>query len=119
MVLVLEGKAAEARAVADRVGDGGFRLIALALTEHALGHAKASQRALDEITRRGATLAAYQIAQIHAFRGDHERALEWLERAWSQRDCGPDMIAIDPLLRPLHGDPRFDALLRKMRLPVD
>jgi hypothetical protein len=29
------------------------------------------------------------------------------------------MMAIDPLFRPLHGDPRFDALLRKMRLPVE
>jgi TolB-like protein/tetratricopeptide (TPR) repeat protein len=119
VVLVLEGKAAEARAVADRVGDAGFRLIALALTEHALGHAAASQRALDEITRRGATLAAYQIAQIHAFRGDRGRALEWLDRAWRQRDSGLVMMAIDPLFRPLHGDPRFDALLRKMRLPVE
>jgi hypothetical protein len=45
-------------------------------------------------------------------------AFEWLERAYAQHDSGLLWMKVDPDLKNLHGDPRFAALLRKMRLPV-
>ena len=42
-----------------------------------------------------------------------------LERAYKQRDGGLAEMKGDPLLRNLHGDPRWPAFLKKMRLPVD
>jgi serine/threonine-protein kinase len=119
VVLVLEGKGAEARAAAERIALPEYRLVAVALADHLLGRTAASQRALDELTRRASDGAAYQIAQVHAFRGDRGRALEWLERAWIQRDPGLAWIPIDPMFRPLRGEPRFAELMRKLRLPVE
>jgi hypothetical protein len=43
--------------------------------------------------------------------------MRWLERAFTQRDSNLLMIKVDTALVPLNGDPRFQALLRKMNLP--
>jgi tetratricopeptide (TPR) repeat protein len=60
--------------------------------------------------------AAYNIAQVYAARGESDSAFEWFERAYIQRDPGLTEIKPQPLLRPLHADPRSGAFLRKMRL---
>jgi hypothetical protein len=41
------------------------------------------------------------------------QAFEWLNRAYAQRDGGLVDIKVDPLLRSLHGDPRYAALLER------
>jgi serine/threonine protein kinase/Tfp pilus assembly protein PilF len=58
---------------------------------------------------------AMGIAEIYTGLGDRERALDWLERAAAP---GAFMLylAIEPQLLPLHGEPRFQALLRKVGL---
>ena len=43
---------------------------------------------LPELTESFAETAAYQIAEVYAYRGDKDRAFEWLERARRQRDAG-------------------------------
>ena len=53
----------------------------------------------------------------YAQRGDHDRAIEWLERAYKQRDAALIEVFGDPLLDGLADDPRFKAFLRKMKLP--
>ena len=60
---------------------------------------------------------AYQIAQVYAWRGENDKAFEWLERAYRQRDGGLTYLPYDRLLASLHTDPRFRGLLRKLRLP--
>jgi tetratricopeptide (TPR) repeat protein len=92
-------------------------LLGIAMAEHTLGHAKDSQQALDEPIAKHALIVAYQIAEAFAWRGEKDRAFEWLERAQNQRDFGLIAIKTDPLLKSLHADPRFNALLRKMNLP--
>jgi serine/threonine-protein kinase len=62
-------------------------------------------------------MAAYSIAQVHAFRGQADLAFEWLERAYDQRDTGVPFIKNDRLMGGLVGDPRYKALLRKLKLP--
>jgi hypothetical protein len=54
---------------------------------------------------------------VHAYRGEPDAALTWLERAYEQRDSGMVFLKVDPLLRDLHSNPRFRALMRKMNLP--
>jgi adenylate cyclase len=59
--------------------------------------------------------AAYGLALIYVGLGDHNQALNWLEQGYREHDgfnIGP--IRIDPLLAPLHGDPRFEALAEKI-----
>jgi adenylate cyclase len=49
-------------------------------------------------------------------RPEKDRAFEWLQRAYQQRDSGLNGILYDPLLTGLVGDPRFKALLKKLKL---
>ena len=60
---------------------------------------------------------AYRDAEALAWRGEKDKAFEWLERAYQQRDGGLSEIKVDLLLDHLHADPRFNALLKKMNLP--
>jgi serine/threonine protein kinase/Tfp pilus assembly protein PilF len=113
---LLEGKADDALATYRKIDDDGFRLNGIAMTEHTLGHARASQQALDEAIAKHASDSAYQIAEAHAWRGENDGAFEWLERAYAQGDGGLAEAKIDPLLESLHEDPRYKALLRKLNL---
>ena len=46
----------------------------------------------------------------------HDRAFEWLERADTHRDPGLVEVQAEILLRNVYGDPRWRALLKRMRL---
>ena len=61
----------------------------------------------------------FQIAEIYAYRGETDNAFEWLERTYKQRDGGLAEMKGDPLLRNIERDPRYHALLQKMKLPAD
>jgi TolB-like protein/Flp pilus assembly protein TadD len=59
--------------------------------------------------------AAYSLALIYVGLDDRNEALNWLEQGYREHDgfnIGP--IRVDPLLNPLHGDPRFEALAEKI-----
>ncbi len=61
--------------------------------------------------------AAYQVAQVHAWRGDRAGALDWLEKAAAAQDSGlPLDVKGDPLLRTVRDDPRYVAILTRMNL---
>jgi TolB-like protein/Flp pilus assembly protein TadD len=83
----------------------------------ALGRTADADDAVKRLIDRYADLDAYGIAQVLAFQGKTDSAFEWLERAYRQRDLGLTMIKVDYMLRGLHGDPRYGALLAKMKLP--
>jgi hypothetical protein len=57
------------------------------------------------------------IAGVYAWRGEIDKAFEWLERAYRARNAGLTWLKIDPNFRSLRGDARYRALLRKMKLP--
>ena len=85
------------------------------LAYHALGRAGESDAALKKLIATG---AAYQIAEVYGYRGESDKAYEWLERAYDQHDGGLLSLKIDPLLTSLRPDPRYAELLRKMSLPI-
>ena len=118
--LLLQNRLPEARAAFHRSNHELFVSVGDVLVEHTLGHAAESQRVLDGILAKPYVLnGSYQIAQIYAWRGDVDRAFEWLGHAVEQHDAGLTYLKYDPLLRSLRGDPRYKALLKKMNLPVD
>ena len=119
IVLLLEGQAQEALAASQRSTSEVFRLQGAALAQNALGRAKESKEALDALISRYGHSGAYQIATVYAWRGEKERALDWLDRAYAQGDGGLGLLKTDPLLRGVRGDPRYRALLAKMNLPLD
>jgi adenylate cyclase len=114
---LLLGKYADALAEAEKENEAAYRLPNLALAYWALKRRTDADLALRQLEEKFADVSTYDIAVVHAYRGEADAALIWLERAYRLRDGGMIFLKIDPLLRNLHADPRFQALMRKMNLP--
>ena len=118
MVALLEGDPASAHAWYSRADNETFILMGQAMAEHDLGDAQAAQRTLENLIDDHAHTGAYQVAAVHAWRGDNDRAFESLQRAIAQNDAGLQYLKYDPALRRLRDDPRYPQLLRQMHLPL-
>ena len=94
-----------------------YRAHLYALTYYALGRKKESDAALSELLTKYHASNAFEIATIYAFRNQTDEAFEWLDRAYAQRDPSLGSTKVEPLLKSLHNDPRFAALLKKLNLP--
>ena len=116
MTELLDGKAQAALAIFQKIG-GAYGNVGVAMAEHTLGHAKESQQALDQGIAGFSQGVGYQIAEVYAWRGEKDKAFEWLDRAYAQHDSGLTFIKTDPLVASLVGDPRYAALMKKMGLP--
>ena len=113
---LMQGRNEEAVALAEAESHDVFRNVALAMIRHAQGRAAESEAALQTLIDGFGWTAAYQVAEVHAYRGDVEKAFEWLERAFAQRDPGVMFTATDRFLQPLHTDPRWQPFLQRMGL---
>ncbi len=118
-VELLSGRATDALGDYGRVSLAPLRAVGVAMAEFSLGHSAASQRALDEAIAAGADGLADQIADAFAWRHDTDKAFEWLERAYRQRDGGLVELNVDRFKDPLRKDPRFDALRHKLGLAAE
>ena len=110
------GQFAEALAAMQREPSEDYRLRGLAIANTALGRRTESEVALGSLTDKFASRDAYAIAEVHAYRQEVEDAFQWLDRAYRQHDPGMPNIKVDPLLRSLHNDQRFKAMLARMGL---
>jgi TolB-like protein/DNA-binding winged helix-turn-helix (wHTH) protein len=117
-ILIAQGEAQQALAEIEKEPSQWAQLTGQALTYHALGREQDSNAALAALIANYDTLSAYQIAQVHAYRGESDKSFEWLERAYKQRDTGLPSLNTDPLFKNLRHDPRYTELLKKMRLPT-
>lgn len=59
-----------------------------------------------------------KVALSHAAVGDRDQALDWLERAYGQKDPRLIFLSVNPDFDPLRGDARFERLLRNVGLPA-
>ena len=94
-----------------------WRLTGEALAYHALGRIGDSNTALSQLITDHQANMAYQIAEVYAYRGEADKAFEWLDRAYEQRDAGLRSLKIDPHMNSLRRDQRYSDLLKKMNLP--
>jgi TolB-like protein/DNA-binding winged helix-turn-helix (wHTH) protein/Flp pilus assembly protein TadD len=114
---LFDGKARDALETFQSNSFAIFRDTGVAMAQHTLGDAESSQQALDRVIATAAGDAAYQIAEVYAWRGEKDKAFEWLERAYRQQDGGLTAIKIDLVLESLRSDSRYVAMLRKLNLP--
>ena len=115
----MQSKPEEALAEMQKESDPGWRVQGLALAYHAAGKKKEADAALAEYIKEFQNDGAFQIAEIYAYRGEINKAFEWLERAYKLRDVGLSQMKGDPVLRNIEKDPRYSAFLQKMKLPLD
>ena len=101
------------------------RAFLYAVAYYALGRQKEADVALSELLARcparyhaRSNCSADAIAYVYAFRKQSDEAFQWLDRAYAEHDDGLVMTKVDPLLKNLHNDPRYTALLKKLNLPI-
>jgi hypothetical protein len=114
---LLENQPEQALAAFRQMGDEGFSLGGQAKAEYSLGHVDVSERLLKQLVAKHGKDSPNSIAGIYAWRGEKDKAFEWAERAYAQRDAGLTWLKINPDFNRLRGDPRYKALLRKLNLP--
>ena len=111
------------RSFLSQVAGGGLAAGAVALVggtarAHGLsGNKMEAEKILDHLKKlsKERYVSAYSFALVYLGLGDKEEALRWLEQSYQDR-AGSDVgfIRVDPLLDPLRGDPRFEALAEKI-----
>jgi len=119
-IYVMQRRPQDALAEIELVHYDPLRAFLYAIAYQALGRKKESDAALRELITKYHATNACEIATVYAFRNQPDEAFEWLERAYAQRDSSlmGNSIKVDPLLKNLHGDPRFAAFLKKLNLPT-
>jgi Tfp pilus assembly protein PilF len=102
------------------VGGCPCELAALGYTYAAAGDKISASGILRELERRsdqGSPLS-YLISEVYAGLGENDRAFQWLNRAYKERDCNlPGWLKVDPMMDTLRADPRFKDLVRRVGLP--
>ena len=111
---VLQRRFDEALPLAERETHDVFRKVALAVVHHAAGREAQSASALQELIDGFAWTAAYQVAEVFAYRGEIDKAFEWLETAFRQNDPGVIYSGSDPFLTPLREDARWATFIGRL-----
>jgi TolB-like protein len=98
--------------------DEGYRRFELAVAQHVVGDREAADAALAALIAKAREGFAYQIAEVYAVRGEKEKAFDWLQISFDDRDAGMLGLLVDPLLRGLRDDARYKNLIVKVGLPT-
>jgi len=71
---------------------------------------------LKELSKRQYIQPSY-MALLYSGLGDKDQALQWLEKAYEERDDRLIFVITDPLIDNIRSSPRFDELMRRIGLP--
>jgi TolB-like protein/tetratricopeptide (TPR) repeat protein/tRNA A-37 threonylcarbamoyl transferase component Bud32 len=63
-------------------------------------------------------VSAWDVAIWFAAAGDNDHAIDWLDKAFQNHNPVMPYLAVHPSFDALHGDPRFQDLVRRMKLPA-
>jgi tetratricopeptide (TPR) repeat protein len=111
--LLLKGDAAGALREIEHETSEVWKMIGLPMAYHALARKADSDAALATLVARLEKEAPYNIAYVYAFRGEADKAFEWLDKAIDDSDPGLSEIAVENLFDNIHADPRWLPFLRK------
>jgi len=112
--LLLKGDAQGALAEIEQETSEVWKMIGLPMAYHALGRKADSDAALAALIAKYEKGGPYNIAYIYAFRGEADKAYEWLDRAVEYGDTGLGEIVTEDLFDNIHADPRWLPFLCKV-----
>jgi serine/threonine-protein kinase len=115
---ILRGDGETALREAQLEPDDGYRRFELALAQQIRGNRPAADAALADLIANGRNKLDYQIAEVYAWRGETDKAFEWLQIAYDNHDTGILSLLIDPLMGGLRSDPRYKSMVEKVGLPM-
>ncbi len=84
----------------------------------AMGRKAEASSILSELDARRADVSPVALAALAVALGEAERAFSLLEDGYHERDPDLPTLTIEPGLKALHRDPRFQDLLRRVGLPA-
>jgi tetratricopeptide (TPR) repeat protein len=114
MALLLKGEASAALAEIEQEPSEVWRMIGLPMAYHVLGRRADADAALATLIAKYEKDWAYNIAYVHAFRGEADQTFAWLDKAVEYQDPGIGGIVLENLLANIHSDPRWLPFLRKI-----
>jgi serine/threonine-protein kinase len=83
-----------------------------------VGYKALRRKILDiEATQARMPLGSSSLALGYARLGEKEKALQWLEKAFESHTRDLIYIKVEPSYDPLRAEPRFQALVERLRLP--
>ena len=97
----------------DRESLDGFRTTGRAVTLFAMGDSASADAELAHLIDLGIRWT-FEIASVHAYRGELDEAFAWLDRAIARRDQSLSRIQRDPFMKNIYADPRYEPLLEKL-----
>ena len=112
--LLLQGKTDAAMEAMRLDTDENERLLGLAMVYHALGDRAESDRALAKLLPVHGRAKPTDIAYVMAYRGEADRAFEWLQKAVQYNDPNLTEIVFLPYFDNLRDDPRWLPFLRQI-----
>jgi len=115
-VFLMQGKLPEALQEMEKEAQNVYGPTGLAMAHFAIGNLEESNQALNLVITEAADHAAFQIAEIYGFRGELDKAFEWLENSYDIRDSGLANTLGNPAFQSLLEDPRWEKFLQKMGL---
>jgi hypothetical protein len=80
----------------------------------ALDRRAESDAALADLIASWEQDAAYNIAYVLAFRGEADRAFEWLDKAVEYNDPGLSEVVVENSFERIHADPRWLPFLARI-----
>jgi TolB-like protein/tetratricopeptide (TPR) repeat protein len=116
-LLIVSGKPQQALVELEHESAPAWRALAEPLALDALGRRKEADEKLVRAEDLYGDAYASQIASVYAMRNDSANALKWMERSYRQHDSAPLFLRHDPMFRSLEGNPSYEAILRKMKIP--
>jgi tetratricopeptide (TPR) repeat protein len=112
--LLAKGDAAGALAEAEAESSETWRAISLAVAYYAAGRKADADAALSTLIFKMEKDASYNIAYTYAFRGETDRAFEWLDKAVRYEDGGLSEIVYERFFDKIRSDPRWLPFLRRI-----
>ncbi len=94
------------------------RAIMLSIAYAQVGDLTSAAKSFKQASGRGDPQNSfpYQTAVYYTSLRNYGKSLDFLEMAYARRDTDLLYLNVDPLLRPLHSDPRFQNLLGRMNI---
>jgi predicted Zn-dependent protease len=118
----LKGMDREAIAALERAAalSGGRDSLHLAWAHAEAGRKDVAERIVSNVLARPGreALLSVHLAIAHVGLGDHDAAFAALEQSFRARSSFLAGVAVTPAFEPLHADPRWAGLLRRMGLPA-
>jgi len=122
-ILVLQRRYDEAQSAITQFPEGRYRDHGLALLYQAPGRLADADAALKRLAAQpGDTMDSIRLAEVYAFRGMSDEAFASLQRERGVLEQAKDLarpqirhfqveLRVSPFLKPLHADPRWEALM--------